>query len=158
MIDNLTEAIAHAKEERGKIDKTLKYWESINAPLSEQVKYEIGLCKDKLTQCEHTIAWLTELQERREADRWIPVSERLPEDYTKVLITNEYGIVTCITWNTWYQNEYENAKKEYKAIAWKPLPKPYESEAESLDNQRAVEDTEYCERHEPTYNPDDGSM
>lgn len=33
-----------------------------------------------------------------------------------------------------------------------------ESEAESLDYQRAVEDTEYCERHEPTYNSDDGSM
>lgn len=39
-----------------------------------------------------------------------------------------------------------------------PLPKAPESEAESLDYQRAVEDTEYCERHEPTYNPDDGSM
>ena len=63
-----------------------------------------------------------------EADRWISVKERLPEDYTRVLITNEYGIVTCITWSTWYQNEYRDARKEYKAIAWKPLPKPYESE------------------------------
>lgn len=33
-----------------------------------------------------------------------------------------------------------------------------ESEAESLDYQRAVEDTEYCERYEPTYNSNDGSM
>ena len=32
------------------------------------------------------------------------------------------------------------------------------SEAESLDYQRAVEDTEYCERYEQTYNSDDGSM
>ncbi len=30
--------------------------------------------------------------------------------------------------------------------------------AESLDYQRAVEDAEYCERYEPTYNPNDGSM
>ena len=29
---------------------------------------------------------------------------------------------------------------------------------ESLDYQRAVEDAEYCERYEPTYNPNDGSM
>ena len=36
--------------------------------------------------------------------------------------------------------------------------KKYESAAEKLDYQRAVEDTEYCERHEPTYNSDDGSM
>lgn len=30
--------------------------------------------------------------------------------------------------------------------------------AEELYNQAAVEYTEYCERYEPTYNPDDGSM
>lgn len=33
-----------------------------------------------------------------------------------------------------------------------------ESEVENLDYQRAVENTEYCEWHEPTYNSDDGSM
>lgn len=33
-----------------------------------------------------------------------------------------------------------------------------ESEAEELYYQAAVEYTEYCERYEPTYNPDDGSM
>lgn len=63
-----------------------------------------------------------------EAQRWIPVTERLPDDYTKVLITNEYGIVTCVNWNTWYQNEYKDAKKEYKAIAWMPLPNSYTKE------------------------------
>lgn len=33
-----------------------------------------------------------------------------------------------------------------------------EIEAESLDNQRVVEDAEYCERYESTYNSDDSSM
>ena len=32
------------------------------------------------------------------------------------------------------------------------------SKTESLDYQRAVEDAEYCEQYEPTYNPNDGSM
>ena len=45
-----------------------------------------------------------------------------------------------------------DAEEDYETIKHKI------NEAESLDNQRAVEDIEYCERHEPTYNPDDGSM
>lgn len=36
--------------------------------------------------------------------------------------------------------------------------KAKEIKEDDLDYQRAVEDTEYCERHEPTYNSDDGSM
>lgn len=141
MIDNLTEATRLLNATQ------LMLLGKDNQPISD-LYYALQIAVDAIE----------ELQERREADRWIPVSERLPEDYTEVLITNGYGTVTRVVWNTWYQNEYKDARKEYKAIAWKPLPKPYESEAENLDYQRAVEDTEYCERHEPTYNPDDGSM
>lgn len=36
--------------------------------------------------------------------------------------------------------------------------KAKESKEDDLDYQKAVEDTDYCERHEPTYNSDDGSM
>ena len=118
----LDEAIAHAKEVASKVRKNGNY---LHFRGNERIANE---CDECASEHEQLAERLTELKERRDADRWIPVSERLPEDYTKVLITNEYGIVTCITWNTWYQNEYENAKKEYKAIAWKPLPKPYESE------------------------------
>ena len=123
MIDNLTEAIekfknfAECEIESAKVlrgygnEKDAKYFEETAE-------------NDK-----NIVAWLTELQERREADRWIPVRERLPEDYTRVLITNEYGEVICIDWNTWYQKEYKDARKSYKATAWRPLPEPYESEA-----------------------------
>jgi hypothetical protein len=56
--------------------------------------------------------------------KWIPVSERLPEEKTKVLITNDKGEVDLIRWDTWWQNQtvYPN---HIRAIAWQPLPEPY---------------------------------
>ena len=131
MIDNLTEAISHAKKEREKVDKTLKYWESINAPLSEQIKYEIGLCKDKLTQCEQTIEWLIELQERREADMWIPVSERLPNCNGVYAVTTEYGYTTASYFDgkgNWHDSNGVNFGAPFMndwITHWKPLPEAY---------------------------------
>ena len=126
----LNEAIAHAKEVAENV-RYNAYTFTENDLLDENCRQAKAECLECASEHEQLAEWLTELQERREADRWIPISERLPEDYTKVLITNEYGTVTCVIWNTWYQNEYTDAKKEYKAIAWKPVPKRYESEAEN---------------------------
>ena len=56
--------------------------------------------------------------------RWIPVTERLPEDKQRVLVTRKSGTIGYITWNTWW-----NEQRSYpidKVIAWMPLPTPYE--------------------------------
>ena len=45
-----------------------------------------------------------------------------------------------------------DAEEDYETI------KHMISEAENLDYQKMVENTEYCERYESTYNPNDGSM
>ena len=123
----LDEAIAHAKE---KANEQRRRFEDIygQEETTEAERKEAIACLDCSNEHGMLAAWLTELQERRQADRWVPVSERLPEDYTRVLITNEYGEVICIDWNTWYQKEYKDARKSYKATAWRPLPEPYESE------------------------------
>lgn len=66
--------------------------------------------------------------EERPQGEWVPVSERLPKIGVQVLCCNEFGSVftSAIT----YISESGRAKfgKHYGVIAWKHLPKPYESE------------------------------
>ena len=81
---------------------------------------------------------IEELAERREAERWISVKERLPEDYGNYLVftsDNDIDIGTYQpryivgTWSMCDANGFYWADdKDIKVIAWKPLPKPYESE------------------------------
>ena len=89
-----------------------------------------------------------ELQDRIKAlppvtptQKWIPVSERLPEPKETenliakyYLIQNEYGDMMVARWdgNGWeqmYQHEY----LEDDVIAWMPLPKEYKTDMESKE-------------------------
>ena len=57
------------------------------------------------------------------AQRWIPCSERLPEDGQEILATttdNAWGDVVII--RTYYKEMHKSV------IAWMPLPKPYRAE------------------------------
>lgn len=64
---------------------------------------------------------IKELKERREADRWIPVSEKLPEKDGRFLICTSSGDIDTSAF------AFGQFTRPY-VIAWKPLPKPYESE------------------------------
>lgn len=71
--------------------------------------------------------------------RWIPVSERLPEDHKDVLAYlssgrisicryNSHKLPFCnnpIGWGYLHENGFIDFKKEH-VIAWMPLPEPYE--------------------------------
>ena len=79
--------------------------------------------------------------EKLEADRWIPVSERLPNtlgvyNVTRKIIEGETSYVISDACyfdgqNTWHADTGVNHGRPYitDVIAWKPKPEPYESEA-----------------------------
>lgn len=143
MIDNLTEAISHAREVAEELKKEverndLKYGKS-NNPIDLKVAAE---CLECAKDHEQLASWLEELKARREADRWIPVSERLPENaFIGCLVTvyetdkrtgDEYEAVLPYSvgydGETW--NDIDGEIIPFEVIAWRPLPKPYkESEA-----------------------------
>ena len=61
--------------------------------------------------------------------RWIPVSERLPEEDGMYLIST---CMNCIDTCLFYKDDEEYLWVDYEesVIAWMPLPQPYEAESE----------------------------
>lgn len=64
--------------------------------------------------------------------RWIPVTERLPEEKTAVLLSCDDMYLAklnpCIGWisgNNWYTFSAKGSYLVKYPIAWMPLPKPY---------------------------------
>lgn len=88
------------------------------------------------------------------AQRWIPVSERLPKDETKVLVTVFFHGVKDYSggWNAhikpsfyvdiaehyddeWHSDsdEYKIARNRHEVIAWMPLPEPYKEDKDDAE-------------------------
>ena len=68
--------------------------------------------------------------------RWIPVSERLPEENRTVIASTEYGVYpeTQYTKEYGWEWAYESGADYWRelegVIAWMPLPEPYKGEEE----------------------------
>jgi len=78
--------------------------------------------------------------QRTETHDWIPVTERLPEEYKDVLCYYEYfryGDYNCV-FRTIDRGYYGNGRwggeagqgHKNKVLAWMPLPEPYKGEPE----------------------------
>ena len=84
---------------------------------------------------------IAELLNLPSAQQWIPVTERLPESYTDVLVWFEYyrygdynrlyqmhGIGTYSKeYDSWIIN-HETGWRKLRVFAWMPLPEPWEGE------------------------------
>ena len=84
---------------------------------------------DNISRTKSMIA-INSLPSAQPEQRWIPCSERLPDNDESVLISNSHG-VTKAWWNGRFWTSI--AVKKYKTVtAWMPLPEPYrEGENES---------------------------
>ena len=118
MIDDLKDAIAHAKE-------VAENWKSqlVNC-VSEEGSYK---CLECAKEHEQLAAWLTELQERREADRWnvIHTEADLPNKEGYYLVDCKERVFSIQRLNFSIADHKPYWSGMCKVYAWRPLPKSY---------------------------------
>ena len=122
-------------------------WIKENSVIAEEYKEALNMAIEALKQEPKT-------------GEWIPVSERLPEEFSvlccdnhgEMLIANPFE---CDASDTGFSAE-NNGCYMYNCIAWMPLPMPYREGRE--DYELATEQMEHDVMYEPTYNSEDGSM
>ena len=72
--------------------------------------------------------------EKKQEPKWIPVSERVPEDGEEVLcFLGSEEMAVLFLRNDWGQDEWVDvrfATESYDVVAWMPLPEPYKAESE----------------------------
>lgn len=135
MNDNLKDAIIHER----KAAENLKEIASTIPTEDEYYRERLAEYLECITKQEQLVTWLEELEQRREADKWIPISEkRLPRRngvYNVTRIIDGTAISDACYFdgqNTWHEDTRVNHGRPYVTdiTAWQPLPEPYkESEA-----------------------------
>lgn len=138
----IEEAIKHAEEVAEKQEKMAKEWHENQVikcnlfPFADMDYTHENECKECAEEHRQLAELLKELKQLRDKTMWIPISERLPEDFQRVLVT----IVNYAGYKVVRVAEYNNKKKTFQIkennerwkvgekglLAWQPLPDPYE--------------------------------
>ena len=74
---------------------------------------------------------LEKLPSAEPKQRWIPCSERLPEEMGTYMTTIDYGKHGLAVGQRYYYGKYLGWGDE-RVIAWMPLPEPYKAESEEV--------------------------
>lgn len=123
---------------------TQKTWEKLYGALWKLKDYEdTGLSPDEVESVNdfeksQTYRAIAELQEEREKHRWIPVTEKLPEPETYVLVSfDNFTLPDIATYRVdddgsgaFYpgDEDYTYLSTGLFVNAWIPLPEPYQEE------------------------------
>jgi len=128
------EEVAESQEYEGK-----KLEESGKKYHDEYENYCASQCFECAEEHRQLAEWLKELKQLKEQTRWIPVSERLPEEEETVIASTEYRVYPETRYTKGYGWEwaYEAGADYWESLegvmAWMPLPAPYKAESEEKE-------------------------
>lgn len=93
--------------------------------------------KNKLSEAMEKLAKVEDAEDTNVLNKWIPISERLPEDESYILVSFENCTMLDIAryeendeGGTFYPGDDEKSYSSYGIFvdAWMPLPEPYREE------------------------------
>ena len=92
-----------------------------------------GTCSEAGSDLRNMLDEIEALPPAQPEQRWIPVSERMPEPRIDVWCNSDMGQMVGYYdeyGETWYGRDY----LELIVTAWMPLPEPYDAESEDSEN------------------------
>ena len=117
-------------DEKKLIEKAIDILEKLEFFYGQRAGRELWSIKPKEVQDKDIEDFVRDLEIVRDAvnktsDKWIPCSERLPEENKEVLIQIWYGTMTvgCLSDNRWISEAWPY--QIHEVAAWMPLPEPY---------------------------------
>lgn len=135
----LDEAIKHCEEVAEELEKEAQEWHENQVRKCELISFaemdytHENECKECAFEHKQLAEWLKELKQLREQTRWIPISERQPNEGGDYFVTTLIDVggkeparetrknFFCILSKEWlYDNDF--------VVAWQSLPKSYKAE------------------------------
>lgn len=124
------------------LDDAIEYYSKIAESLRKQVRIEDNDYMDKVDEvytCEQLAEWLNELKLLRERidaqpeQRWIPVTDHLPDEDVPVLVTDDAGGMATVGIDSC--GRYEDTGERFwytsqNVTAWMYTVEPYRGEQE----------------------------